>query len=86
MAGSSHKHINRLIGFVEDTNDGKAWIVLSLEPNGNVREFLGKGRWEIAERISLIRSNYPERIVSMNNKFCSQIKDTLSGINYLDTR
>ncbi|KAG9033924.1 hypothetical protein FS837_002315, partial [Tulasnella sp. UAMH 9824] len=53
MARLSHENIVRVIGFVEDLEEGKAWIILSWEPNGNVSEFLATGEWEIPERISL---------------------------------
>ncbi|KAG8960111.1 hypothetical protein FRC00_000862, partial [Tulasnella sp. 408] len=53
LAGLSHENIVRLVGFVEDLKHQKAWIVLSWASNGNVREFLASGRWEIPERISL---------------------------------
>ena len=63
MAGLSHENIVELVGFVEDLEDGKAWIVLSWEPNGNVSEFLATGRWEIPERVSLVSENGPyERV------------------------
>ncbi|KIO18019.1 hypothetical protein M407DRAFT_32314 [Tulasnella calospora MUT 4182] len=58
MARLSHENIVRLIGFVEDVREGKAWIVLSWEPNGNVSEFLATGEWEIPERISLIQDTF----------------------------
>ncbi|KIO23963.1 hypothetical protein M407DRAFT_26580 [Tulasnella calospora MUT 4182] len=58
MAGLSHENIVRLIGFVEDFENGKAWIVLSWEPNGNVSEFLAKGDCEIPERVSLIQDTF----------------------------
>ncbi|KIO18888.1 hypothetical protein M407DRAFT_83461, partial [Tulasnella calospora MUT 4182] len=58
MAHLSHENIARLIGFVEDLQQGKAWIVLSWEPNGNVSEFLATGQWEIPERISLIQDTF----------------------------
>ncbi|KIO18889.1 hypothetical protein M407DRAFT_31446 [Tulasnella calospora MUT 4182] len=58
MAGLSHENIIKLIGFVEDLQEGKAWIVLSWEPNGNVSEFLATGEWEIPERISLIKDTF----------------------------
>lgn len=54
MAGLSHENIIKLVGFVEDLENGIAWIVSSWEPNGNVREFLAKGNWEIPERVSLV--------------------------------
>ncbi|KIO15795.1 hypothetical protein M407DRAFT_47851, partial [Tulasnella calospora MUT 4182] len=54
----SHANIVQLIGFVEDLKNQKAWIVLSWEPNGNVREFLASGKWEIPERISLIKDMF----------------------------
>ncbi|KAG9024814.1 hypothetical protein FS837_005183 [Tulasnella sp. UAMH 9824] len=58
MTRLSHQNIVKLIGFVEDLQEGKAWIVLSWESNGNVREFLAKGEWEIPERISLIQDTF----------------------------
>ncbi|KIO18887.1 hypothetical protein M407DRAFT_31444 [Tulasnella calospora MUT 4182] len=58
MALLSHQNIATLIGFVEDLEEGKAWIILSWEPNGNVREFLAAGEWEIPERISLIKDTF----------------------------
>ncbi|KIO17507.1 hypothetical protein M407DRAFT_32825 [Tulasnella calospora MUT 4182] len=58
LAQLSHKNIVKLIGFVEDLQEGKAWIVLSWVPNGNVSEFLATGEWEIPERISLIKDTF----------------------------
>lgn len=57
LAGLSHENIVKLIGFVEDLKHDKAWIVLSWEPNGNVRDFLKSGEREIPERISLVRKD-----------------------------
>lgn len=51
----SHKNIVRLIGFVEDLTHNEAWIVLSWESNGNIKDCLSSGTWEIPERISLVR-------------------------------
>lgn len=63
MAGLSHENIAELIGFVEDLENGQAWIVLSWEPNGNVREFLATGRCAIPERITLVRNHLaPNRL------------------------
>ncbi|KIO18585.1 hypothetical protein M407DRAFT_31776, partial [Tulasnella calospora MUT 4182] len=58
MARLSHKNIAKLIGFVEDLKEGKAWIVMSWESNGNVSEFLATGEWEIPERIALIKDTF----------------------------
>ncbi|KIO15715.1 hypothetical protein M407DRAFT_86831 [Tulasnella calospora MUT 4182] len=58
MAQLLHRNIARLIGFVEDLEEGKAWIVMCWEPNGNVSEFLATGEWEIPERISLIKDTF----------------------------
>ncbi|KIO23197.1 hypothetical protein M407DRAFT_27345 [Tulasnella calospora MUT 4182] len=58
LVGLSHKNIVQLIGFVEDLEHDKAWIVLSWEPNGNVRQFLSSGKWEIPERMSLIQDTF----------------------------
>lgn len=56
LAKLSHKNIVEFVGFVEDLKHGTAWIILSWEANGNVREFLASGNWEIPERISLVSS------------------------------
>ncbi|KIO19005.1 hypothetical protein M407DRAFT_54037, partial [Tulasnella calospora MUT 4182] len=58
LARLSHQNIIRLIGFVEDLQHDKAWIALSWEPNGNVRDFLASGKWEIPERVSLIQDMF----------------------------
>ncbi|KIO19450.1 hypothetical protein M407DRAFT_51863, partial [Tulasnella calospora MUT 4182] len=58
MAGLSHENIIRFVGFIEDFEQGTAWIILSWEPNGNVSEFLAAGKWEIPERISLIQDTF----------------------------
>ncbi|KAG9042096.1 hypothetical protein FS837_011355 [Tulasnella sp. UAMH 9824] len=55
MAELCHPNVVRLIGFVEDMEKGKAWMILPWESNGNVREFLKSGEWDIPERISLIQ-------------------------------
>ncbi|KIO32434.1 hypothetical protein M407DRAFT_45447, partial [Tulasnella calospora MUT 4182] len=55
MATLHHPNIIMLVGFVEDIRKGDAWIVLPWEANGNVREFLRSGEWDIPERISLIQ-------------------------------
>ncbi|KIO18721.1 hypothetical protein M407DRAFT_83625, partial [Tulasnella calospora MUT 4182] len=55
MASLSHPNVIHLFGFVEDIQKGDAWIVLQWQPNGNVREFLHSGEWDIPERISLIQ-------------------------------
>ncbi|KIO22321.1 hypothetical protein M407DRAFT_28119 [Tulasnella calospora MUT 4182] len=58
MAGLSHESIVQLIGFVEDLENGIAWVILSWVPNGNVSEFLATGDWEIPERVSLIQDTF----------------------------
>ncbi|KIO26362.1 hypothetical protein M407DRAFT_24328 [Tulasnella calospora MUT 4182] len=58
LAKLSHKNIVQLIGFIENLKRQKARIVLSWEPNGNVREFLASGQWQIPERISLIKDMF----------------------------
>lgn len=55
MATLSHPNIVTLLGFVEDTKAGDAWIIIPWEGNGNVREFLQSGEWDIPERLSLVR-------------------------------
>lgn len=56
MATLCHPNIIALVGFVEDIEKGDAWIVLPWQENGNVREFLQSGEWDIPERISLVRA------------------------------
>ncbi|KAG8925695.1 hypothetical protein FRC00_003745, partial [Tulasnella sp. 408] len=55
MKDLSHPNIVKLVGFVEDMQKGEAWMILPWEGNGNVREFLLSGEWDIPERISLIQ-------------------------------
>lgn len=39
----------------------KAWVILPWESNGNVREFLASGEWEIPERVSLVSAGSGQR-------------------------
>ncbi|KAG8910685.1 hypothetical protein FRC00_007730, partial [Tulasnella sp. 408] len=55
MACLSHPNIIEFLGFVEDTKKGDTWIILTWEANGNVREFLQSGEWDIPERVSLVQ-------------------------------
>lgn len=55
VEGLSHPHIVKIIGFVEDMEKRVAWLIIPWEANGNVREFLRSGRWELPERVSLIQ-------------------------------
>ncbi|KIO23781.1 hypothetical protein M407DRAFT_77738, partial [Tulasnella calospora MUT 4182] len=55
MTSLSHPNIIQLVGFVEDVAMGDARIILPWEGNGNVREFLQSGEWDLPERISLIQ-------------------------------
>lgn len=54
MIAASHPNIIKFIGFVEEIENGDAWMVLPWEANGNIREFLQCGEWSIPERISLV--------------------------------
>ena len=54
MAPLSHPNIIAFVGVVEEMQKGDAWIILPWEANGNVREFLQSGEWDIPERISLV--------------------------------
>lgn len=56
MATISHPNVIKLVGFVEDMEKGDARIILPWQGNGNVREFLQSGEWDIPERISLVRA------------------------------
>lgn len=53
--GLTHPNIVEIIGFVEDVKRRIAWLVFPWEANGNVREFVLSGKWEIPERVSLVR-------------------------------
>ncbi|KAG8923207.1 hypothetical protein FRC01_013060, partial [Tulasnella sp. 417] len=50
-----HENIVKLRGFVEDLENGIAWMIFVWEANGNVLEFVQSEDWEIPERMSLIR-------------------------------
>lgn len=54
MITLSHPNIVKLVGFVEDIKKGDAWMILPWESNGNIREFLQSGEWDIPERVSLV--------------------------------
>lgn len=53
--GLSHPNVVTIIGFVEDLKKRIYWLVFPWEANGNVREFLLSGEWELPERVSLIK-------------------------------
>ncbi|KIO28291.1 hypothetical protein M407DRAFT_22500 [Tulasnella calospora MUT 4182] len=55
LDGLDHPHIVKIIGFVEDMKNRTTWLVFPWEANGNVREFLLSGKWELPERVSLIQ-------------------------------
>ncbi|KAG8961484.1 hypothetical protein FRC00_012127 [Tulasnella sp. 408] len=55
MAPLFHPNIIEFLGFVEDTEKGDAWIILPWVANGNVRDFLKSGEWDIPERVSLVQ-------------------------------
>lgn len=87
MIGLSHENIVEFLGFVEDIDNGNAWILLSWEPNGNVSEFLATGNWEIPERISLVSDYQTGKGSGSELTICScQIQDTFEGLHYLHTR
>ncbi|KIO32726.1 hypothetical protein M407DRAFT_212749, partial [Tulasnella calospora MUT 4182] len=54
--GLSHPNIIKLIGFVEDMGKRICWLIFPWEANGNVREFLLSGEWELPERIQDVAS------------------------------
>ncbi|KAG8915017.1 hypothetical protein FRC00_008726 [Tulasnella sp. 408] len=72
MASLSHPNIIELLGFVENGSKGDAWIIMPWEGNGNVREFLQSGQWDIPERVSLIQdtANGLEYLHSRNPPVC----------------
>ncbi|KIO18389.1 hypothetical protein M407DRAFT_31962 [Tulasnella calospora MUT 4182] len=50
----SHENVVKILGFVEDVEQGVAWMVFAWEENGNLREFIRSAKWELPERVSLI--------------------------------
>ncbi|KAG8978403.1 hypothetical protein FRC05_010648 [Tulasnella sp. 425] len=54
VASIHHPNVVRLIGFVENIQNGIAWMIFPWEANGNIREFLNSRRLRAPERISLI--------------------------------
>ncbi|KAG8928222.1 hypothetical protein FRC01_006278 [Tulasnella sp. 417] len=55
LDGLSHQNIIESLGFVEDLDKKIAWIVTPWEANGNVREFLLSGDWDIPEHFGCAR-------------------------------
>ncbi|KIO23797.1 hypothetical protein M407DRAFT_26789 [Tulasnella calospora MUT 4182] len=55
MTELCHPNIAQLVGFVENIEKGDAWMILPWEANGNIREFLQSGEWDLPERLSLIQ-------------------------------
>ncbi|KAG8948073.1 hypothetical protein FRC00_008810, partial [Tulasnella sp. 408] len=51
----SHPNVVKIIGFVEDMENSVASMLYQWEENGNLRELLRSGEWEIPERLSLIQ-------------------------------
>ncbi|KAG8951566.1 hypothetical protein FRC04_005852 [Tulasnella sp. 424] len=84
----SHPNIIELVGFVEDEKKDIAWMVLPWEENGNMRDFVLSRELEIPHRLSLvsgIMENGPTTSPDTVNGL-QQIKDVMSGIEYLHTR
>ncbi|KAG8989909.1 hypothetical protein FRB90_002012 [Tulasnella sp. 427] len=70
----SHPNIVELSGFVEDIASTTAWLVFPWEENGNLREFLQTGTWDIPERVYLASgSQYV-------------IQEVAHGLEYLHTQ
>ncbi|KIO18995.1 hypothetical protein M407DRAFT_62632, partial [Tulasnella calospora MUT 4182] len=82
MAGLSHKNIARFVGFIEDLANGKAWIIMSWESNGNVSEFLDARNCEIPERMSLIQDTF-EGLQYLHNRQPPICHGDLKSLNIL---
>ncbi|KIO20711.1 hypothetical protein M407DRAFT_29652 [Tulasnella calospora MUT 4182] len=50
----THENVVEILGFVENVEQGVAWMVFAWERNGNLREFIRSAKWELPERVSLI--------------------------------
>lgn len=60
-ASAQHNNVLEFLGFhftIQD-NTFTAWLVCPWMENGNVREYLDKRRWEIVERLKLVRAPFP---------------------------
>ncbi|KAG8939155.1 hypothetical protein FRC04_006939 [Tulasnella sp. 424] len=55
LAGLSHPNIVKLLGFLEDLENGEACMIFAWEENGNVQEFLAKRKCDVPERVSLVK-------------------------------
>lgn len=62
-----HSNIVRLVGFIEKSEDGIAWLLLRWEENGNLREFIHSQSWVIPERLSLVSLFSCTSGASLNN-------------------
>ncbi|KAG8952121.1 hypothetical protein FRC04_005121 [Tulasnella sp. 424] len=51
----SHPNIVRLLGFIEDLENGDARMIFAWEENGTVQEFLAKRNCDVPERLSLVK-------------------------------
>ncbi|KAG9047313.1 hypothetical protein FS837_002570 [Tulasnella sp. UAMH 9824] len=54
LDGLSHANVVKIIGFVDDLDNGVAWMLFCWEKNGNLREFVRSADWELPERVSLL--------------------------------
>ncbi|KAG8986015.1 hypothetical protein FRB90_004274, partial [Tulasnella sp. 427] len=50
----AHPHVIEMIGFAEEIQSEIAWMIFPWEANGNVREFVRSGEWDLPERVSLL--------------------------------
>ncbi|KAG8939157.1 hypothetical protein FRC04_006941 [Tulasnella sp. 424] len=55
LAGLSHPNIVKLLGFLEDLENGEACMIFAWEENGNVQQFLAKRKCDVPERVSLVK-------------------------------
>ncbi|KAG8915643.1 Ephrin type-A receptor 8 [Tulasnella sp. 417] len=68
LEGLCHDNVIRLLGFVENFEEGIAWILLRWEPNGNVGDFVRSHNWMIPELVSLLN-------VMVNSQYSAVITD-----------
>ncbi|KAG8948605.1 hypothetical protein FRC04_009508 [Tulasnella sp. 424] len=82
----SHPNIVKLLGFVEDAEAGIAWMVFNWEENGNIRDFLRNGQWDLPERVFLVskKSTIGDSLLSYHPELLQfQIQDVAAGLEYL---
>lgn len=54
LSNLRHRNLIQFLGFVEDSNNGIAWIVLSWQAKGTLRDYIQSKDWGFTVRLSLV--------------------------------